>query len=383
MPSLYGGLGQSSSPKVAKNPQPSFALPTDWMQQAATVTDPRAWHTLKAQINRAGQYGSGGQQALYSNPLAGQFDTETAGPRHGLFGRIKQATRTTPAFSQQGRLAMAKIAAFVLGAQALGTATAGAGAGAGASGAGAAGGGGLTAGQAAAAGVDPFLAGGGLAAGGAAGAAGGAGMAAAGGTPWYNTFGGQAAINAGSNLIGGQLASRAQAKSDSRNIDAMKDRIKLALQQLSPEQIQILVRQFLPQIAAINNPLQQTALQGLQTSQARQGLAGTPFASTAEAGLRGQFANNLSTQAFQQAIGMAGQRAGAVTGAPFVQTQPNMGLANAFSDTANQTLLAYALSRRQPQTQQAAPFILPGQATGWQGYEGSPYQWGFNPPRGY
>lgn len=377
MPSPYTfGMGGNSmqQPKKAApaNPtlayagqRPPAALPADWMQQAASVTDPRAWHTLKAQINRAGQYSSGGQQALYSNPLAGQFDTETAGPRHGLFGRIKQAARTTPAFSQQGRLAMAQIAAFVLGAQALGTATAGAGAGASS-------GGGLVSGTGAG---GTLGGGGGLSANFAAlaGGSGGGGMAG---------FGNTALINAGLNLAGGYLQDRATKKANQSNIDAMKDRIKQALQQLSPEQIQELMRQFLPQIAAVNNPLQQTALQGLATSQARQGLAGTPYGLTAEAGLRGQFANNMSTQAFQQAMGLAGQRASAVTGAPFVQTQPNLGLANAFSNTADQTLLAYALSRRnQPPV---TPYTMnQGGPAPWeiQQTEGTPYRWPFNPGR--
>lgn len=200
---------------------------------------------------------------------------------------------------------------------------------------------------------------------------------------WANTFWGQALINAGLNFVGGKLQDRATGKANRANQKAVQDRIRQALQELSPQQIQMLVRQFLPQIASVNNPLQQTALQGLATSQARQGLAGTPFASTAEAGLRGQMANATSTQAFERAMQLAGQRASAVTGAPFVTQQPNTGFADAFSNTANQIMLARALSQKQPQ--QGAPFVLNrGQTSqmlrdpyGAQQFEGTPYQWGF------
>lgn len=190
-----------------------------------------------------------------------------------------------------------------------------------------------------------------------------------------SSFGKESLINAGLNLGAGYLGNRAQAKANSQNIDAMKDRIKLALSQLSPEQIMMLVRQYMPQIQAVLGPMQQTALQGLATSQARQGLAGTPYGLTAEAGLRGQFANQATNQAFEQAMGTAGQRASAVTGAPFVQAQPNTAWADAFSNTANQYMLARALSR------QSQPWVMPGQATGWQQYEGTPQQWGFYPGR--
>jgi hypothetical protein len=222
---------------------------------------------------------------------------------------------------------------------------------------------------------------------GGVGAGGVGGVGGAGGTAgFFNSFGGQSLINAGLNLAGGYLNQRAQSKAESRNIDAMKDRIKLALQQLSPEHIQQLMRQFLPDIAAISNQQQQTALQGLNVSAARQGLANTPYSLTAQAGLRGQMANQVSTAAFQRAMETAGQRVSAITGAPFVTQQPQTGMSDAFSNTANQIMLARALNQRQPQ--QAAPYQLPGipgQGTPapWetQQHEGTPYQWSFNPSR--
>jgi hypothetical protein len=114
------------------------------MDLARSTTDRREWMGLKSlyrrQPNRSDE--DAYHQALYSNPLAGQFDTETAGPRHGLWGRIKQTTRETPAFSSEGRTAMAKIAAFVALASAVGAMSGGAGAGGGSGGFVAGGGGG-------------------------------------------------------------------------------------------------------------------------------------------------------------------------------------------------------------------------------------------------
>lgn len=118
----------------AKTPVPTLA--PDWMDLARTTTDRGEWLGLKrayqAQPGRSDE--DEYHAALYSNPLAGAFDTET-GTHRGLLGRIKQAARTTPAFSQPGRLAMAKIAAFVGLASALGAASAaGGGSGAGSGG---------------------------------------------------------------------------------------------------------------------------------------------------------------------------------------------------------------------------------------------------------
>lgn len=217
---------------------------------------------------------------------------------------------------------------------------------------------------------------------------GGGSQQGAGSQGWWNTFLGQAGINAGINLLGGYLQDRSNKKTNQANQKAVQDRIRQALAQLDPAQIAVLVKQYLPEMAAISNQQQQTALQQLNVSQARQGLSGTPYGLTAEAGLRGQMANQVSTAAFQRAMETAGQRASAVTGAPFVMQQPNTGLADAFSNTANQIMLARALSQRQPR--QSAPFTMrsvPGQATPqpWetQQYEGTPYAWGFNQARGY
>jgi hypothetical protein len=190
---------------------------------------------------------------------------------------------------------------------------------------------------------------------------------------------GQSLINAGLNVVGGTLQDRATKKANKANQQAIEHRIRLALMQLEPAQIAILVKQYLPEMAAISNQQQQTALQQMNVSRARQGLSNTPYGLTAEAGLRGQMANQVSAAAFQRAMETAGQRASAVTGAPFVTQQPNTGLADAFSNTANQTMLARALSQRQGQ--QSAPFTIPGQGTPqpWetQQYEGTPYQWPF------
>lgn len=214
----------------------------------------------------------------------------------------------------------------------------------------------------------------------------GGGQQAGTGQNWWNTYWGQALINSGINLAGGYLQGKATDKANKANVKAMEDRIKLALQQLSPEQIGILVKQYLPEIQSVMGPLQQTALQQMNVSSARQGLANTPYKLTAEAGLRGQMANQTSTAAFERAMQTANARVGAITGTPLVQVQPNNAWANAFSNTANQMMLARALGQKQQPAQ--TPYMMPGGRNvggpePWeiQQYEGTPYQWNFNPAR--
>ena len=77
-----------------------------------------------------------------------------------------------------------------------------------------------------------------------------------GGQHWWDTFLGQAGINAGTNLLGGFLQDRSTSKANKANQKAIEDRIKMALQQLSPGHIQALIKQFLPQMAAMSNQQQ-------------------------------------------------------------------------------------------------------------------------------
>ena len=228
-PKLTGLEGRAPAP-----------LPEDFAERAGSTADRGEWFELKRllQPHREQRHGAL-QAALYGNPLAGTFDTETSSGKPGLGGRLWKGVRSVT--GRDDRIAMAKIAAFVGLASAAGAASgagaaggAGGGAGAGAGGAagagaaegsagflpnvwagsagaagaggGAAAGGGLTAGQLAAAGVDPFLAGGGLSAGGAAAAAGGGGsVAATGSVPWYETTLGKTGIKLGTNLAANQF----------------------------------------------------------------------------------------------------------------------------------------------------------------------------------
>lgn len=200
-----------------------------------------------------------------------------------------------------------------------------------------------------------------------------------GGNSWADTFWGQTLINAGLNFVGGKLQDRATSKANEANQQAAKERIMQALAELNPQQIAALARAFMPEVMQTAGPLMQTNLQGLAVSQARQGLAGTPYGLTAEAGLRGYMANQASSEAFRMATALANQRASAITGIPIPQQQAQTGLANAFGQTANQGLLAYALSRRQPS---GTPFMFGNPLRdpyGMQQYEGTPYRWPFNP----
>lgn len=377
MPSLYGfGRGIDPAPKGSPhNYQPP--LPADFGAQIGGVADPRAWHTAKATLQRSNadpQYAALYQQ-LYANPMAAQSDTETAGPRRGMLGRVGGAVRNS--FGYDTRLAAAKIAALFGGI----TAAAG---GPVAMGAGAGGGGAVGAGGAAGW-VDPFVAGGGAAGGGAAaagagfpagyagsgpwmsgaGAAGGAGMAtgagaAAAGTPWYNSFWGQTAINSGLNLAGGALQNRAQAGADKANRKAIEDRIRQALAALSPEHIMALAQQFMPQMAANMSQSGQTAIQAVRAQAARTGQLEGPRALSFEAGVRSKQANDVQSAAFERAFGLAGNQASAITGAPYQMQQPRMGYADALTNSANQAWFARAMSQ-QPQQQTGVPYRYPYQ----------------------
>lgn len=153
-----------------------------------------------------------------------------------------------------------------------------------------------------------------------------------------------------SNLGQGYLGGKAQSKSEQANRDSIQDRIRQALAALSPQNINMLAQAFLPQIMAQLNPQAQTAIQGLSTSQGRRGLYQSPIGSAQEAGLRGQLAQAGPAQAFQQAMGLAGQQASAISGAPFAMSQPNYNYANAFGNAFNSALAGYSLTgKREPE----------------------------------
>jgi hypothetical protein len=220
------------------------------------------------------------------------------------------------------------------------------------------------AGGGAAAGAGAGAAGGGAAGGASGGAA--AGGAAAGGSGW-----GTAAILGGTNLLGAAINSNTISKANQANRNAIEQHIRQALAQLDPAAIQQLTQTFLPQIMAQQSPMMQSQVQQLNQSNYARGLGTSPIAGMQEAALRAGGVNAASTQAFQQAMGLAGQRASAITGSPIYQQQPNLAYGTALSDTVNQTLLAryFQQGQRQPagQPQQAFPFILPNAAQGYGG----------------
>lgn len=130
---------------------------------------------------------------------------------------------------------------------------------------------------------------------------------------------------------------------------------------------------FLPYIQNAQNPLQQNALAGLLKSQYQRGLQGWGGSLSQEAGLRGMMGNQAVQQAFQNAMGLAGQRASVWSGTP-PMTQPNYNLASGFQNAANLGLTAYGIyknSQRSPGGQPALVdqgFGLPSEPN-----SGSPY----------
>src|SRR3990172_4267967 len=180
---------------------------------------------------------------------------------------------------------------------------------------------------------------------------GGGGAGGAGGlSPWQWSL-----ISGGLDLIGGYLGQRAQSKSEAANRELVRERIQQALAQLSPEQIQALTRFFLPQQMQMAAPQMQTATQAFRQQAARAGTLGTPYAQTAELGFRGQMINRNVTQAFQNAMGLAGQRAGAITGTPLPFGQPNTALANSLGTAIDRGFLINALGGGNRQQQGTVP----------------------------
>jgi len=200
--------------------------------------------------------------------------------------------------------------------------------------------------------------GGGAAAGG--GGAAGGGAAAGGGffsNPW---------VNLGINLGTGYLDQQAQKDANQANQRAADARIAQALAALSPEEIARLTQQFIPEIAAITNPQFQAQQQALQTAGARAGFTGnqadTNLQQTLQAGLRGQQINANSQLAFQQALGLGGQRASAITGVPIPPIQNVGSFGKPIQDSFNQFLKQQTtLEQQQQQQSPGAPFKFPGQ----------------------
>lgn len=162
------------------------------------------------------------------------------------------------------------------------------------------------------------------------------------------------------NLGQGYLANRAQGKSEEANRKDIQDRIRAALATLSPAHISMLSQAFLPQIMAQLNPQMQTAIQALNTSQGRRGLFQSPIGLAQESGLRGQLAQAGPQQAFQQAMGLAGQQASAITGAPFAFSQPNYNYGNAFYNAFKEGLAGYALAKNRREPEPPSPYNVIG-----------------------
>jgi hypothetical protein len=87
----------------------------------------------------------------------------------------------------------------------------------------------------------------------------------------------------------------------------------------------------------------QTALHTLARSQAQKGLIGG-IAGSQQLGLSASMGNSALQQAFQQAMGLAGQRASVWAQQPFA-TQPNYNMTQGFQSAINGGLLGYALAK--------------------------------------
>jgi hypothetical protein len=205
----------------------------------------------------------------------------------------------------------------------------------------------------------PFGAGGTLGGGGAAagGAAAGAGTTAAGGGG-ASSFLSHPATNLGINVFTSFLDQRAAEKQNEANQRQREQQIAQALAQLSPEQIAQLTQEFLPEIAAITAPQAQAAQHNLNQRAAGAGLQGSPFTQTASAGLQGQVINQNAALAFQQAMGLAGQRAGAITGTPLISSVNTGSFGPSIQNSFNQFLQQQEILRQQQSA--GAPFKFPG-----------------------
>lgn len=100
--------------------------------------------------------------------------------------------------------------------------------------------------------------------------------------------------------------------------------------------------------------MQQNALSGLLKSQYSRGLQGWGGSLSQEAGLRGMLGNQAVTQAFQNAMGLAGQRANIWAGGSPPLSQPNYNLAQGISRGADVGLTAYGIYKnsQKPQSTQ-------------------------------
>lgn len=146
------------------------------------------------------------------------------------------------------------------------------------------------------------------------------------------------------------MGGRSQRKAEQSNYDHQKAFIYNALAQLSPENIAQLQRMFLPYIMAQQSAIGQTAMHGLARSQAQRGLAQSPISASQQLGLKASLANSAQQQAFQQAFGLAGQRANVWMQQPS-QAAPNYHMANAIPQAVQLGLLTAALAGKNGQQQ--------------------------------
>lgn len=167
---------------------------------------------------------------------------------------------------------------------------------------------------------------------------------------WQN-----AAILGGANVLGAGIQSNAINQANQANRNAIQQRIRQALAQLSPQQIQQLTQQFLPEIMSVQGPLMQSQIAQFNEAAGQRGLGTAPITGAQETALRASGINSATQQAFERAMGLAGARAGAITGQPVYQQQPNLAYGNVTGDTLNQLLLARYL--QQGQQQNPFPYI--------------------------
>lgn len=146
-------------------------------------------------------------------------------------------------------------------------------------------------------------------------------------------------------MLGSILGSKSQKKSENTNYKRQQQMIAQALQQLSPANIAQLSQMFMPQIMASQFGIGQTAMHGLQRTLARQGLSQSGIAPSRQLGLSAYLGNQAQQQAFQGALGLAGQRASIFSQQPS-QTQPNYNMAAGFQQAIQQGLLAAALQQK-------------------------------------
>jgi hypothetical protein len=113
----------------------------------------------------------------------------------------------------------------------------------------------------------------------------------------------------GLNLTGWSSAKRSN-KERRRTEQAIDDREKMSLGELTPEAMQAMMQMFYSKYMALLAPQMMGAQQRLGATAARGGMTGSGLMAQLKAGIPGQFANMALGQAIEPSLRVASERAG-------------------------------------------------------------------------